>query len=68
MPQKRLRQIAALEAELAMTEAHAQKLSTIVASEVGPGEENPMRALLQEERDRAEGLRRKIHLLKGHSE
>jgi hypothetical protein len=61
---KHLREIAALEIELAMTEAHARKLSA--ASLNSSDEEHPMAALLQEENDRAEALRQKIRVLKNH--
>jgi len=64
MTDKHLREIAALEVELAMTEAHAQKLSTIAPRSINSGEENQLVALLKEENDRAEALRRKIGLLK----
>ena len=64
MTNKHLREIAALEIELEMTEAHARKLSA--ASLNGSDEENPMAALLQEENDRAEALRQKIRVLKNH--
>ena len=62
MTDKHLREIAALEIELAMTEAHARKL--YAASLNGSDEENPMAALLQEENVRAEELRQKIRVLR----
>ncbi len=64
MTDKHLREIAALEIELAMTEAHAKKLSA--ASLNGSDEENPIAALVQEEKVRAEALRKKIRVLKNH--
>jgi hypothetical protein len=61
---KHLREIAALEVELAMTEAHARKLAA--GSLNGSDEEIPIAALLREEIDRAEALRQKIRALKNH--
>jgi len=63
MTDKHLREIAALEIELAMTEAHARKLAASLNSS---DEENPIAALLQEENDRAEALRQKIRVFKNH--
>jgi hypothetical protein len=67
MTDKRLREIATLEVELAMTEAHARKLSAVVPGSANPGEENQMAVLLKEENERAEVLRRKIRILKNLS-
>jgi hypothetical protein len=61
---KHVREIAALEVELAMTEAHARKLAA--GSLNSSDEENPIAALLREENERAEALRQKIHALKNH--
>jgi len=62
MTDKHLREIAALEIELAMTEAHARKL----AASLNSSKENPIAMLLQEENDRAEALRQKIRVFKNH--
>ena len=67
MTENRLREIAALEVELAMTEAHARKLSTMAPVSTNSGEDNQMAALLKEENDRAEMLRRKIRTLRNCS-
>ena len=64
MTDRRLREIAALEVELAMTEAHARRLSAVAPNLANSDEENEMAALLKEENDRAEVLKRKIRLLK----
>ncbi len=66
MTNKRLRAIAALEVELAMTQAHAKRLSTVPPKLDDPERQHAMAALVQEENDRAELLRRQIHLLRGH--
>jgi len=66
MTNKRLRAIAALEVELTMTEAHAKRLSTVTPNSTDPEQEHALAALVKEENDRAEMLRRQIHLLKGH--
>jgi hypothetical protein len=66
MTNKRLRAIAALEVELTMTEAHAKRLSTATPNSTDPEQEHALAALVKEENDRAEMLRRQIHLLKGH--
>jgi hypothetical protein len=68
MTNKRLRAIAALEVELAMTEAHARRLSTVASNSTDPEQEQALAALVKEENDRAEKLRRQVHLLKGVSE
>lgn len=64
MTNKRLRAIAALEVELAMTEAHAKKLSAVPPDLDDPERRHAMAALVKEENDRAEILRRRIHLLR----
>jgi hypothetical protein len=64
MTDKHQREIAALEIELAMTEAHASKLAT--ASLNSSDKDNPIAVLLQEENARAEALRQKIRVLKNH--
>lgn len=63
MTNKRLRAIAALEVELAMTEAHAEKLSIVAPGAADPERQQAMAALAKEENDRAETLRQQIHLL-----
>jgi hypothetical protein len=68
MTNKRLRAIAALEVELAMTEAHARRLSTVAPNSADPEQKHALAALVKEENDRAEILRRQIPLLKGVSE
>lgn len=64
MTDKHRREIAALEIELEMTEAHARKLLADGLNSCDA--ENPRAALLQEENDRAEALREKIRVLKNH--
>ena len=66
MTDKNQRVIAALEVELGMTEAHAKRLSTMPPNLDDPERQHAMAALVQEENDRAELLRRQIHLLGGH--
>lgn len=63
MTDKSRRAIAALEAELAMTEAHAKKLSSAMPSLSDPIQKDAIAALLKEENDRAEQLRNKLRLL-----
>ena len=67
MMDKRLRAIAVLEVELAMTEAHAKKLSTTVPTLGNPNLQHEMSALLMEENDRAEQLRHQLRLLRDQS-
>ena len=67
MTNKRLREIAALEVEIQMTEAHVKKLSSSAPNVTDSEGQNQMAALLNEENDRAEELRRKIHLLRNQS-
>ena len=67
MTDKRQRAIAALEVELAMTEAHANNLSTTVATSVNPNLQHEMAALLKEENERAEELRQQLRLLRDQS-
>ena len=57
----------ALEVELAMTEAHVKRLSATALNQTDSHEENQMAALLKEENERAEALKRKIHELKDYS-
>lgn len=66
MPSKRLREIAALEIELAMTEAHARRISSVEPASADPERQQAMAAVVKEENDRAEILRRQIRLLRGH--
>ena len=61
---KHRRAIAALEAEVAMTEAHAKKLSATLARLMDPKQRDEMTALLKEESDRAEQLRQQLRLLR----
>lgn len=61
---KHRRAIAALEAEVAMTEAHAKKIAATLARLTDPGQRNELTALLKEESDRAEQLRQQLRLLK----
>ena len=63
-PDRHRRAIAALEAEVAMTEAHAKKLSTTLARLTDPKQRDEMTALLKEESDRAEQLRQQLRLLR----
>lgn len=67
MTDKRRRAIAVLEVELAMTEAHAKKLSITVLTLGNPKLQHEMAALLKEENDRAEQLRHQLHLLREQS-
>ena len=61
---KHRRAIAALEAELAMTEGHAKKLSATLARLTDPSQRDEMTALLKEESERAEQLRQQLRLLR----
>jgi hypothetical protein len=67
MTDKRLRAIAALKVELAMTEAHAKRLSTVAPNLADTEQQHEMAALVKEENHRAEILRRQIHLLRGQA-
>lgn len=67
MSDKRLRVIAGLEVELAMTEAHAKKLSSTSPNLAAPDKQREMAALIKEENDRAEQLRRQLQLLRDQS-
>lgn len=67
MSDKRLREIAALEVELAMTEHHAKKLAGTALSSGDPDQQGAMKALIKEENERAEELRHKIRLLRDQS-
>lgn len=64
MTDKRLRAIAALEVEVEMTEAHVKRLSTVAPDSADPARQQAMAALVKEENERAELLRRQIHLLR----
>jgi uncharacterized protein YaaN involved in tellurite resistance len=66
MTDKRRRAIAALEVEVAMTEAHVKRLSAEAPNLADPEQQHAMAALVKEETDRAELLRRQIHMLRGH--
>ena len=66
MTDKRRRIIAALEVEVAMTEAHAKRLSTVAPNLVDPEQQHEMAALAKEEKTRAEMLRRQIRLPRDH--
>ena len=50
-----------------MTEAHVKRLSATALNQTDSHEENQMAALLKEENERAEALKRKIHELKDYS-
>ena len=67
MIDKSRRAIAALEAELAMTEAHAKKLSSTISSLADPNQQDAMAALLKEEDDRAAMLRYRLNALRDQS-
>lgn len=66
MASKRLREIAALEIELAMTEAHARQISSVERMSTDPERQHAMAAVVKEENERAEILRPQIRLLRGH--
>jgi hypothetical protein len=59
MIDKRRRAIAALEIELKMTEANVNKLSNS-APTADPSQQNEIAALIKEENERAEHLRRQL--------
>lgn len=61
---KRLREIAVLEVELAMTEAHAEKLANTVSNLADRNLQDAMTVLLKEESDRAATLKRQLKLLR----
>jgi hypothetical protein len=67
MTDKRRRAIAALEVELAMTEAHARKLSSTAPNSDDPRQHREIAALIKEENERAEQLRRQLRLLRDQS-
>jgi hypothetical protein len=67
MTDKRQRVIAALEVEVAMTEAHAKRLSTVAPNPADPEQRYDMAALVKEEGTRAEMLRQQIRLLRDHA-
>jgi bacterioferritin (cytochrome b1) len=64
MVDKHRRAIAALEVELAMTEAHADKLSTALTRLTDSNQRDELTALVKEESDRAEQLRQQLRLLR----
>ena len=66
MPEKLERVIAALEAEVAMIELHAQRLLGMVPSLAGDEQRDEMLQLAKEEADRAEAIKRQIRLLQDH--
>jgi len=66
MTDKRRRAIAALEVEVAMTEAHVKRLSAVAPDLADPERQHAMAALVKEENDRADLLKRQIHMLQGH--
>jgi len=66
MTDKRRRAIAALEVEIAMTQAHGKRLSAVPPNLAHPEQQHAMAALVKEENDRAEVLRRQIHILRDH--
>jgi hypothetical protein len=61
---KRLLAIAALGVEVEMTEAHVRRLSTIRPELTDSEQQDKIAALVKEEKDRAEMLRRKIDSLR----
>lgn len=67
MTDKRRRAIAALEVELAMTEAHARKLSSTAPTSGDPNQHREIAALIKEENERAEKLKEQLRLLRDQS-
>ena len=66
MTDKNQRVIATLEVEAAMTEAHAERLSSVAPNLADPERQREMAALVKEETDRAKTIREQIHLLRDH--
>jgi hypothetical protein len=66
MTNKRQREIAALDLEAAMAEAHAKRLSNIAPNLADPEKQREITALVEEETDRAKTIRGQIHLLRDH--
>ncbi len=66
MTNKRQREIAALDVEAAMAEAHAKRLSSIAPNPADPERQREMAALVKEETDRAKTIREQIRLLRNH--
>lgn len=64
IPDKRRREVAALEVELAMTEAHVEKLASAVPNLADRNQQDAMVVLLNQENDRAATLRRRLHRLR----
>jgi len=58
--------IAALEVEAKTLEAHAEKLSIMARHLADPEHQREIIKLSHEETEKAEGIRRQIHLLKDH--
>jgi hypothetical protein len=58
--------IAALEVEAKMLEAHAEKLSIMARQLADPEPQREIIKLSHAETEKAEGIRRQIHLLKDH--
>ena len=66
MTNKRQREIAALDVEAAMAEAHAKRLSNIALDPSDPEKQRDIMALVKEETDRAKIIREQIRLLRDH--
>jgi len=66
MQHKLDRDIAVLEVEAKMLEAHAEKLSIMACQLADPEHQREIIKLSHEETEKAEGIRRQIRLLKGH--
>jgi hypothetical protein len=58
--------IAVLKVEAKMLEAHAEKLSIMARHLADPEHQREIIKLSHEETEKAEGIRRQIHLLKDH--
>jgi hypothetical protein len=66
MQRKLDRTIAVLEVEAKMLGAHAEKLSIMARQLADPEHQREIIKLSHAERDKAEGIRRQIRLLKDH--
>ena len=66
MQHKLDRNIAVLEGEAKMLEAHAEKLSIMARQLAEPEHQREIIKLSDEETEKAEGIRRQIRLLKDH--
>jgi hypothetical protein len=64
MTDRSQREIAALEVEAAMAEAHAKKLSKNAPNLADPEQQREIAALVKEETDRAQTIRGRIRLLR----